>query len=205
MPCRPPNIRKPPYALRTVTNHPDDHTLSIRRPRVDLAPLSALSGQSQIPATATPYYRDWSATLSNNATAARWIGERFPDSHTLSGTLSGQSHFPDSHKSRHKSPPPPRWSPYYRDWSVTLSNVANAVRWTGTPEHSPMPLDSPVPLRLICGASDPISGAPMAQRCREVLPGADATVLVGIGPCPHLQAPAEIVRALPRFHGVEDC
>jgi pimeloyl-ACP methyl ester carboxylesterase len=49
-----------------------------------------------------------------------------------------------------------------------------------------------VPLRLICGADDPVSGAHAAARYRELVPGADVRLLGGVGHYPQLEAPARI-------------
>jgi len=49
-----------------------------------------------------------------------------------------------------------------------------------------------VPLRLIYGKSDPLSGRQMAHRYRELIPDADVVSLNGIGHFPHMEAP-EIV------------
>jgi len=48
---------------------------------------------------------------------------------------------------------------------------------------------APVPLRLINGPLDPVSGAAMAQAYRERVPNADVLLLNGIGHYPQLEAP----------------
>jgi pimeloyl-ACP methyl ester carboxylesterase len=62
-------------------------------------------------------------------------------------------------------------------------------RWVGALR------DSPVPLQLIDGAADPISGAHMAARYRELVPDADVTLLARIGHYPQVEAPAAVAAA----------
>lgn len=69
----------------------------------------------------------------------------------------------------------------------------NRARWVGALQQSP------VPLKLICGAADPISGAHMAQRYHELVPAADVTLLEDIGHYPQLEAPDAVLRAYLRF------
>jgi pimeloyl-ACP methyl ester carboxylesterase len=49
-----------------------------------------------------------------------------------------------------------------------------------------------VPLRLICGADDPVSGAHAAARYRELVPAADVRLLDGVGHYPQLEAPERL-------------
>ena len=56
-----------------------------------------------------------------------------------------------------------------------------------------------VPLRLIDGAVDPISGAHMVQRYRELVPDADVVLLDGIGHYPQMEAPDDVVREVLAF------
>lgn len=60
--------------------------------------------------------------------------------------------------------------------------------------------DTAVPLLLICGLDDPVSGAQSAARFAELLPGAERVLLEGIGHYPQLEAPDRVVRALFDFH-----
>jgi pimeloyl-ACP methyl ester carboxylesterase len=55
------------------------------------------------------------------------------------------------------------------------------------------------PLTLIDGAADPISGAHMAARYRELVPRADVTLLEGIGHYPQVEAPGAVVEAYSAF------
>jgi pimeloyl-ACP methyl ester carboxylesterase len=67
------------------------------------------------------------------------------------------------------------------------------ARWVGalqTPE---------IPVRLICGAVDPVSGAHMAERYRELVPHADVVMLDDVGHFPQLEAPADVFSAASEF------
>jgi pimeloyl-ACP methyl ester carboxylesterase len=56
-----------------------------------------------------------------------------------------------------------------------------------------------VPLKLICGAVDPISGAHMAARYRELVPHTDMTLLPNIGHYPQIEDPAAVLTAFLDF------
>lgn len=71
-------------------------------------------------------------------------------------------------------------------------------RWVGALVHSD------VPLKLINGAADPISGEHMAARYHELVPGADVTLLAGIGHYPQCEAPAAVLDAYLEFRDVID-
>lgn len=66
-------------------------------------------------------------------------------------------------------------------------------RWVGALVRSPLPLT------FINGAADPISGAHMAARYRELVPQADVTLLPGIGHYPQCEAPAAVLAAYLAF------
>ena len=68
------------------------------------------------------------------------------------------------------------------------------ARWVGALT------DSPVPLRVICGADDPVSGAHMAERYRELVPRPDVVLLPGIGHYPQCEAPGPVLDAIQDFH-----
>jgi pimeloyl-ACP methyl ester carboxylesterase len=53
-----------------------------------------------------------------------------------------------------------------------------------------------VPVRLINGPEDPVSGAHMVARYRELVPNADVVSLPGIGHYPQVEAPDEVLRSL---------
>ncbi len=58
---------------------------------------------------------------------------------------------------------------------------------------------SNVPLKLIDGTLDPISGAHMVARYRELVPSADVTVLDRIGHYPQIEAPSAVLDAYLAF------
>lgn len=55
------------------------------------------------------------------------------------------------------------------------------------------------PLRLICGALDPVSGLHMAARYRELVPRADVVVLDDVGHFPQLENPERVFAAVTAF------
>ncbi|GAB2658194.1 alpha/beta fold hydrolase [Nocardia goodfellowii] len=67
-------------------------------------------------------------------------------------------------------------------------------RWVGAL------IDTDVPLRLIDGLLDPVSGAHMVERYRELVPAADVVELPKVGHYPQLEAPAETLEAFLEFH-----
>lgn len=67
------------------------------------------------------------------------------------------------------------------------------ARWVGAMQQTK------VPLRLIDGAADPVSGAHMAARYRELVPHADVVLLDGIGHYPQIEDPAGVLRAFLEF------
>ena len=56
-----------------------------------------------------------------------------------------------------------------------------------------------VPLRLIDGLADPISGAHMVARYRELVPEPDVVELAGVGHYPQLEAPEAVLSAVIDF------
>jgi len=64
---------------------------------------------------------------------------------------------------------------------------ASRARWVGALQ------DARIPLKLIDGALDPISGEHMAARYRELVPQADVTLLEGIGHYPHVEAAGAVL------------
>ncbi|HET9485732.1 MAG TPA: alpha/beta hydrolase [Xanthomonadales bacterium] len=58
---------------------------------------------------------------------------------------------------------------------------------------------SAVPLRFVNGLADPVSGAHMVARYRELIPDADIVELDGIGHYPQIEAPAEVLEACHQF------
>ncbi len=67
------------------------------------------------------------------------------------------------------------------------------ARWVGALQSARLPL------KLIDGAADPISGAHMAARYRELVPAADITLLERIGHYPQVEAPAAVLAAYLEF------
>lgn len=70
----------------------------------------------------------------------------------------------------------------------------NRERWVGALQTTS------VPLRLIDGGADPVSGAHMLRHYRELVPNADAVLLETIGHYPHTEAPDDVVKAFLEFH-----
>lgn len=71
--------------------------------------------------------------------------------------------------------------------------VKHRERWVGALQRAQ------VPLTLIDGADDPVSGRHMAQRYRELVPSADVTLLEGVGHYPQVEAPQAVLDAYLRF------
>lgn len=66
-------------------------------------------------------------------------------------------------------------------------------RWVGALVRSA------IPIRLINGLADPISGAHMVQRYRELVPNPDVVELTDVGHYPQLEAPTAVATALQAF------
>ena len=71
---------------------------------------------------------------------------------------------------------------------------ANRARWVGALQSASLPL------RLIDGPVDPISGAHMVERYRELVPKPDTVLLPGIGHYPQVEDPQGTLRAFLAFH-----
>ncbi|MEP6882978.1 MAG: alpha/beta hydrolase [Dokdonella sp.] len=69
-------------------------------------------------------------------------------------------------------------------------------RWVGALQNTSLPL------ALIDGMFDPISGAHMVQRYRELIPNARITELETIGHYPQIEAPRQVVAAYLAFRNV---
>jgi pimeloyl-ACP methyl ester carboxylesterase len=67
-------------------------------------------------------------------------------------------------------------------------------RWVGVLQKTV------VPLRVICGADDPVSGAHMVRRYRELVPHPDCVTLPGIGHYPQVEDPPAVLHAVFEFH-----
>ncbi len=68
-------------------------------------------------------------------------------------------------------------------------------RWVGAL------LNAGVPIALINGLEDPISGRTIVARWRELLPAAPVFELAGVGHYPQVEAPEEVLRAYGEFIG----
>lgn len=71
--------------------------------------------------------------------------------------------------------------------------IAHRERWVGALQKSP------VPLKLINGPEDPVSGAHMVARYRELVPSPEVTLLEGIGHYPQVEAPTAVLEAYLEF------
>ncbi|MBG6291454.1 alpha/beta fold hydrolase [Pseudomonas nitroreducens] len=69
-----------------------------------------------------------------------------------------------------------------------LDRREHRERWVGAMQRTD------VPLRLIDGPEDPISGAHMVVRYRELIPHPDTVELPGIGHYPQVEAPEQVLR-----------
>lgn len=70
----------------------------------------------------------------------------------------------------------------------------NRQRWVGALQ------DAAIPLRLIDGGADPVSGAHMYERFKSLVPDADAVLLEKIGHYPQTEAPEAVANAFLEFH-----
>ncbi len=66
-------------------------------------------------------------------------------------------------------------------------------RWVGALQKATQPM------RLISGTADPVSGAGMVRRYRELMPDGDVVTLRNIGHYPHLECPWEVFSAYREF------
>ena len=71
-------------------------------------------------------------------------------------------------------------------------------RWVEALQHSK------VPMLLIDGLNDPVSGAHMVERFRKLVPMAQVAELPGIGHYPQLEAPQAVLDAFLRFAAAHD-
>src|SRR6185503_9627155 len=72
--------------------------------------------------------------------------------------------------------------------------IKHRERWVGALQKTR------VPLRVIDGADDPVSGAHMVARYRELVPDPDAVLLPGIGHYPQVEDPQGVLKAFFDFH-----
>lgn len=71
---------------------------------------------------------------------------------------------------------------------------ANRERWVGALQNAT------VPLRLIVGGADPVSGEHLYHYYRELIPHADAVLLPAIGHYPQTEAADKVMAAFREFH-----
>ncbi len=72
--------------------------------------------------------------------------------------------------------------------------AANRERWVGALQNTV------IPLRLIDGGADPVSGAHLYYYYLEQIPNADAVLFENIGHYPHTEAPDAVASAFLDFH-----
>lgn len=68
-------------------------------------------------------------------------------------------------------------------------------RWVGALQRAPLPV------RVINGSDDPISGAHMVACYRQLVAAADVVDLAGVGHYPQIEAPADVAAAFVEFAG----
>ncbi len=71
---------------------------------------------------------------------------------------------------------------------------AHRTRWVGALQ------EASVPLRLIDGGADPVSGKHLYEYYLEQIPNADAVLLEDIGHYPHTEAPERVLKVFQEFH-----
>lgn len=74
-----------------------------------------------------------------------------------------------------------------------LDRRRNRERWVSALQNTR------VPLRLINGPQDPVSGVHMVVRYRELVPEPDVVMLPGVGHYPQVEAPSAVAAALSEF------
>lgn len=62
--------------------------------------------------------------------------------------------------------------------------------------------EAEIPIRLIVGAEDPISGRHMVERYAELIPGSDRVLLEGIGHYPQTEDPGRVLEKYREFRAV---
>jgi pimeloyl-ACP methyl ester carboxylesterase len=86
----------------------------------------------------------------------------------------------------------------HRIWHLLIRYMeerrANRERWVGAL------CTASIPLRLVDGPEDPVSGAHLAARYRELVPHPDVVLLPGIGHYPQVEAPEQVLGAFLEFH-----
>jgi pimeloyl-ACP methyl ester carboxylesterase len=75
--------------------------------------------------------------------------------------------------------------------------IEHRERWVGGIQKTT------VPVKLIDGRVDPISGAHMVVHYRELIPNANVTELPEVGHYPQVQAPGQVLKAYLEFRGAQ--
>jgi len=70
---------------------------------------------------------------------------------------------------------------------------ANATRWKSAI------VEATIPIKIINGPLDPVSGRHLAEYCQELLPNPNITILEGVGHYPHDEAPTRVKEAFLDF------
>jgi len=63
---------------------------------------------------------------------------------------------------------------------------ANATRWKSAI------VEAAIPIKIINGPLDPVSGRHLAEYCQKILPNPNITILEGVGHYPHDEAPIRV-------------
>lgn len=88
---------------------------------------------------------------------------------------------------------------FYRLINYIPERFAQRERWLQAMQQGQ------VPMRFINGAADPVSGAHMVERYRELVPNPDTILIPTIGRYPHTEAPALVLHFYEEFRaGVVD-
>ena len=66
---------------------------------------------------------------------------------------------------------------------------ANAQRWKAAL------VEAEIPIKIINGPLDPVSGRHLAEYCMKLLPNPDVTILEGVGHYPHDEAPERVLES----------
>lgn len=72
-------------------------------------------------------------------------------------------------------------------------------RWVGALQRTKLPF------RFINGLDDPVSGAHLVRRFREIMPQTDIVELPGIGHYPHFECPDEVLKLYLEFRATVNC
>jgi len=67
---------------------------------------------------------------------------------------------------------------------------------------APPVLEGLIPVRLINGPEDPVSGRHLGEHLLNMNPAADVVYINGVGHYPQVEAPAEVIRHVRDFHGI---